>query len=226
MKELNRIVNLLLLNSSCLEDIGLFQGKMGVSLFFFHYSRYTNDKLYSEFAELLIDEIYEDIYLCNSVNLEDGLCGIGWGIEYLIQHNFVQGNTNEILYELDQKIMGIDIRRIDDLSFRKGLEGIVYYVLCRLISKKKDQMDEPFDLLFLSDLKNTIINLHRKNIIAVESVVFFTYLQYMENQSFSDFKMEIPLSFCESSLIENKITGMPLGLENGLAGIGLKKILS
>ena len=72
----------LTINSSFLRDLGLFHGRMGIVLFFAHYARISNSKHYEDFAGHLLDEIYEEINLDLPVNLENGLCGIGWGIEY------------------------------------------------------------------------------------------------------------------------------------------------
>ena len=78
-----------MLHGSFTKDIGLLDGKMGIVIFFFNYSRFTNNTLYSDFAYDLIDEIYNDLSSDYSINFDDGLCGIGWGIEYLIANQFV-----------------------------------------------------------------------------------------------------------------------------------------
>lgn len=225
MGQLKRIVNFLLLNSSCLDNVGLFHGKMGICIFFYNYSRYTNSELYSEFAGLLLDEVFEEIYLCDSIHFENGFSGIGWAIEYLIFNKFVKGDANEILFELDQKIMEIDIKRLQNLSFRNGIEGIVYYVLCRLINMKKDKYNIPFDSLYLSELNDIVINLYSNNSCLSESTIIISYMNYIKSQPSSDFNISIPLYYIDSTSTINNIIEMPLGLDNGLAGIGLKEIL-
>ncbi len=79
----NRIINTLLLNASFIDNIGLMHGKMGISIFFFHLSRKTGKQIYEDYAGELIDEIYDDINTSTPVDFENGLAGIGWGIEYL-----------------------------------------------------------------------------------------------------------------------------------------------
>ena len=100
---LRRIANHLILHSIDIEDIGLFHGKMGVVLFFAHYARYTDQAIYDDFAGELLEEISENIPETLPINLETGLCGIGWGIEYLIQNGFMEGDSNEILQESIKK---------------------------------------------------------------------------------------------------------------------------
>lgn len=125
---LRRIANHLILHSIDIEDIGLFHGKMGVVLFFAHYARYTDSAIYDDFAGELLEEICENIPETLPINLETGLCGIGWGIEYLIQNGFMEGDSNEILTEIDKKVMERDLRRIKDLSLETGLMGISSYI--------------------------------------------------------------------------------------------------
>ena len=69
----------LTINSSFIGDLGLFHGRMGIILFFAHYARATQSKHYEDFAGCLLDELYEEIHEDLPVNLENGLCGIGWG---------------------------------------------------------------------------------------------------------------------------------------------------
>lgn len=125
---LTKIANYLMMNASFQDDLGLYKGKMGCVLFFAHYSRYTGKLYYADFANELLDEICEELNECTPINFAYGLCGIAWGIEHLVQLNFIQGDTGDILEELNKKIMERDPFRIEDLSFEKGLEGIFYYI--------------------------------------------------------------------------------------------------
>ena len=59
---LPRLSRYLMLHTSHLNNIGLLEGKMGISLFFFHYSAYSKKKIYKQFAEELINEIYSEIH--------------------------------------------------------------------------------------------------------------------------------------------------------------------
>ena len=47
---LRRIANVLLLNASFIDNPGLLNGKMGIAIFFYHYSRYTKNKIYEDYA--------------------------------------------------------------------------------------------------------------------------------------------------------------------------------
>ena len=147
---LQRIANHLIINSSFLDNLGLFHGKMGIVIFFYHYSRYTNNPIYEEFAGELLDEIFEEIHDKLPIDFENGYLGIGWGIEYLAEQKFIDGDTNDILADIDKKVMERDIRRISDVSLNNGLEGVLHYVLARL--QNKNDTIQLFDKEYLDDL--------------------------------------------------------------------------
>lgn len=156
MFSLEQAADLLLLNVSCLGNIGLYHGKMGWVLFFCQYARLTGCSMYEDFAGELFDEISEDLNTELSYSLEDGLCGIGWGVEYLVQNGFMEGDTDDILKEIDARIMMYDPSRIMNRSMRKGLAGILYYVTIRLSSPAR-KSGMPFDALYLNALRDVAL---------------------------------------------------------------------
>lgn len=135
-KELKEVVQHLMLYSSFTRNLGLLNGKMGFILLFFKYADFTKERLYKTFAEELIQEIYEDISQNEPIDFENGLCGIAWGICYLVQNGFVKANEDEVLKELDIKILEKDVRRVTDYSLETGLKGIAYYVISRYNHRK------------------------------------------------------------------------------------------
>jgi len=120
----------LLLKGSFTDQIGL-TGKMGIAIFFYHYSKYLEDTAYSGFASELIDEICNEISLDSSIYFHDGLSGIAWGFLYLIKNKFIDADENELLEDIDQYIMETDITKCEDFSFSNGLAGIICYFSCR-----------------------------------------------------------------------------------------------
>jgi hypothetical protein len=129
---LRRIANLLLLNASFIDNPGLLNGKMGIAIFFYHYSRYTNNKIYEDYAGELIDEIYEEINTTTPVNFENGLTGIGWGIEYLVKNKFVQADTDEALSEIDTTVYRNSLYRPFLIESGNDLFGYGLYYITRL----------------------------------------------------------------------------------------------
>ena len=135
---LQRIARYLMLHGSFTTNIGLLTGKTGIAIFFYHYARYTKRKVYSDFAGELIDQIYKEIHINIPLDFKDGLCGIAWSIEYLIRTGFIEGDADEILENLDKRIMEWDVRRISDYSLETGLTGIACYVISRMKNRVKE----------------------------------------------------------------------------------------
>ena len=59
---LEKIANHYLFYGSFHSDLGLYNGKMGMVIFFFHYARYTGNSLYEDFAEEFLNEILESAH--------------------------------------------------------------------------------------------------------------------------------------------------------------------
>lgn len=188
----------LILNASFAPTVGLYHGKMGIVLFFAYYGRYTGDRLYNDFAGELLDEVIEDVDDTIQIDFENGLCGIGWGIEHLLQNGFIDRNVDEILLDVDNKVMENDVLRMTDQSLRTGLSGLACYVEKRIGVKAEKTL---FDEMYL------------KNLDAV------TILK----PKWNDYQI---LSSIIGMLPDNDdVSSWKLGLENGCAGFGLNKIM-
>jgi lantibiotic modifying enzyme len=220
---LQRVINHLIINSSFLDNLGLFRGKMGIVIFFFHYSRHTSDSLYKEFAENLLNEIFEEIHNRLPVDLEDGYLGIGWAIEYLAQQGFIEGDTNEILEDIDRKVMERDIRRISDMSLNIGLEGVFHYVLSRLHNNQ--DVNNIFDEQYFFDLYNAANKIDEHDISKSLFVLIDNYKQWHQAKKLKYNPSTFLKSFCLAEISENNnVWEWELGL-NGCAGIGLKGMI-
>lgn len=158
---LKRIADYHLLYGLFCQEVGLWGGKTGMSIFFFLLSRHTGNRWYEEFAGELLDDVCSNLSLHCPVTFAEGLCGIGWAIEFLKKEGFIEGNTDEILEEVDRQVMERDVRRITDASLEIGLAGIAAYVRSRLDSNRKTSDCQPFDTEYLKELD---LNCDRLNI--------------------------------------------------------------
>lgn len=202
-EDLQRIVNHLILNASFIDDLGLYYGKMGVAISLYHYGRYANESMYELLGEKLIEDIFENIHENIPVTMDKGLCGIAWGICFLLENNFLEGNIDEILCDIDNKIMERDPFRMTDLSYSTGLEGIWSYVQTRISFAKKTQSDIPFDEIYRNELVNRV------------------------RTARLPLKVYSPLDVIRTANIDSSINilRVSLGLDNGCAGVLLKHIL-
>lgn len=136
MDELKQIANYILLHGRYQRNIGLFHGKAGIMLTMFLLSQKTGISVYHDFAEDLFDDVQKQLYDNMPIGMENGLAGIAYAMSYLANKNILSFDQNEILSDIDNKIMSVDPRRITDLSFNTGALGIWIYINERMKCKE------------------------------------------------------------------------------------------
>lgn len=99
IEQLNKIVMGLDISSL---PMGLFNGKMGICIYYYYASKYYENSDYQLFAGNLLDDIYGSINdnILN-IDFQNGVSGVAWGINYLIENKFVLGNLDLILHDID-----------------------------------------------------------------------------------------------------------------------------
>lgn len=119
-------------NLTCIPIKGLFHGQMGLVIFFFHYAC-IKDISYRETAERLLDSLLDSLSIEMSDNYADGLAGIGTAIEYLLQNGFVTGDADEILAEIDERLVTSMLHiSLSDPDSSKNICGWLRYFRFRL----------------------------------------------------------------------------------------------
>ena len=148
-----KMLNRLILHANDVPSaIGLLDGKMGIALVLAHYARCRKKKNIEHAADFLVESVMNQLTTTISIDFANGLSGIGWGIEYLIQNNYMKGCGADILQNLDERIMQFDVTRIKDWSLEKGLLGILHYVLYHLQGANKSE-SSVFDSSYLGSWK-------------------------------------------------------------------------
>ena len=214
-----QIIHQLLLKSGEENDIGICNGKMGLVLFFVNYSKFTRNSIYEDMADELMNEITEEIHNDLPIGFESGLSGIGWGIEYLIQKRFLEGNSLEICEEIDKKLMEKDPRRMTDYTIETGLGGILHYVLAHMKGVREQSGSLPFDDKYLHSLLEIASDLSQKAEISDEiKILCDKYVIFFTENSSVDYSLKISNFVEEIDLDEKKLNAYSLGLKKGLAG--------
>jgi lantibiotic modifying enzyme len=125
------------------ERLGLLNGKMGIALFFYYYSNIFKDKKSEQFADALLDELYESLMKQGKLTLltfGNGLAGIGWCLEYFVNHRFCEGNTDNILKDVDDAVFKtVNEHEHLPINLQQGLTGYLLYVVSRLKNKKDNK---------------------------------------------------------------------------------------
>lgn len=210
----HRICHHLMLKADSLENIGLFSGKMGIALAFAEYGKRTKNAICARTFEELLDQVLENVHKGLPFDFGKGLAGIGWGIEYLLQNGFVEGEGVEVCEEIDNFIMRTDPRRINDNSLETGLEGLLHYVLAHIKGAKQRL---PFDDVYLNDLATALqtseieaTNHRLRSLVDI-------YMNFYNNKSFINYDMNIEQFIVVEDFDSNTLIQYPLGLSKGLA---------
>jgi len=115
---------------------GLLLGNTGLCILYYHISRQTHNSEYEKLADDMLDKAFSNLATSVPVYFENGLAGIGWGIEYLVQNGFAEGDTDEILEEVDNKVFKALIEEnLTSFELGNGLAGYLFYLISRLKDK-------------------------------------------------------------------------------------------
>ena len=132
-KDLKQIANMLLLNGTLTECPGLVIGKMGISIFLFHYAEYTHNRLFSKYALKVIQEMQHQIHTNSPADYQKGIAGIGVGIDYLIRNELLIAQDDDICGDLDHRMYrAVMYDPWQDISLYDGLTGYGRYWIMRL----------------------------------------------------------------------------------------------
>lgn len=162
--------------------IGLYYGKMGLCVYFFEIGKITSQETYTAFAELLLDEVIEDLPNTLAVDIETGLSGICLAINYLIEKKFIEGDPNSIFKDCDGRIMHSllfnktfdeeDTPNIGSLILRLG---ILNYLSKRL---ENDNIAEDEKFIMQNIIIESINKIEEINFDKNYEPVFFSIVQY------------------------------------------------
>lgn len=220
-----RILHILLLKSDRLSNLGLLSGKMGIALFFIHYFIRTKQSVFEDYAFELLDAITNEINRYTPLGLDSGLAGIGWGIEYILQNKYAEGNGLDICEVIDEKIMQIDPRRIGDLSLDTGLEGLLHYVLIHMQGAIKKKTIMPFDKVYLMDMYTAVCTIKPNKVNKKMYNLINSYKAFYEEQESVHYNIGLSNFIEQIEVDDTNLNAISLGLKNGLAGYKLNSIL-
>ena len=155
--EKKRIPDLLefLIESSRTSCVNLWEGCMGLLIVLCEYEEYLHSDDHTSLAGELLERITTQITPTAefSLSFAHGLCGIGWGLIYMMRNGFADMDFSEELSVIDLKIMERDPKRITDYSFQSGIGGILCYVTNRLFLLQKNEKEFIFDTRYLDSLR-------------------------------------------------------------------------
>lgn len=119
--------------------VGLFHGKMGLCIYFFHMSQIESNQEYQSIAGQLLDQILQhNLSPKHSIAVEDGLAGVGLGVIYLTKNQYIKGDLNMLLEGIDNAIY----RKIAFLEKPSNFSStLLLHLIVYLYIRLKDQTD-------------------------------------------------------------------------------------
>lgn len=242
-KVLQKIANTLYITTQGVSSIGLITGRMGIALFLYRYSRLSSNADYNSLADALLDTIYPRLYKNTPKFFAEGITGIGWALNYLMQENYVEADNN-ILEEVDEVIRKMDKKDFAaDLSEEIPLFSKGIYLLARNL--KEDFIGCAYELeSFLSSI--SVDNLPYEYIQSIRYFLLRMEADNIEEDRCKALLNKLPIFESEgpywgkliygdngqslkdntaiykqvNEIVEN-IRYSFLGLHNGLAGLGI-----
>jgi len=135
---------------------GLMHGRSGTAIIFHLLGKHTGDMKYDRHLQELLKNISEDIRSTTDVHFENGLSGIGWTMEWLLQNGLSQTEKAiEITNYTDNEIYtSILFAEDEQISLTNGTPGKLSYFLKR----GQDKKATPDNLLYIF-MQRSIIEL-------------------------------------------------------------------
>lgn len=194
------------------DNPGLLTGQMGILLTLAQYSRHFNKPGIELVADFILDNISEHVKRLNDISFSNGLSGICWGIEYLVQFKFMSGPTDTLCKDVDNKIMLTDIMRLP----KESISGLAKYVWARITSNAMNHIALPFDSNYINDW---IVISHTYPYILPKDMVYWLLNSAASAPPFKRLSLKDIITPTNNIQIEN------LSLSNGLCAFIINKYL-
>jgi hypothetical protein len=118
---------------NCGDDFSLYHGQTGLAIVYFILSAISKNNFFYLRAEALVNNLGGHIANVQKLDFENGLAGIGWGVEWIVQNKYIEANTEEILEDLDDELYKIAVyARLNSLNIENGTLGKAMYFHKRL----------------------------------------------------------------------------------------------
>lgn len=116
-KQLSTIANIITLHLHEVKATGLIGGKMGMALFYYGLWKQTNIQTYNDIADSLLCEVLRSIGETKENGVEQGLTGIGWSINRLVDYGLLDMEPDALMDIEGSIFRGSDIDWDSEFSF-------------------------------------------------------------------------------------------------------------
>lgn len=140
--------------------LGLAQGKMGITIYFYYLSRLNDNGYYKSMGDRLLEETIDSLSQKSCITLENGLAGIGLGLRHLIREEFIEGNLNEVLEDIDNIIFNKLVFPPYNLNYTNTeLLHLLFYIQLRLKDQENSENIYIYQELLIKVLNLCVDNL-------------------------------------------------------------------
>ena len=113
-------------------NLGLKDGLIGISLFFFHYTRFTGEEWYEELANNSLERVLVNVPYYMSYHFASELADIGRTVDLLVNEKFLEVEAGEFAGYFEEPLM----HRLKedagvDFGFSSGITGFCDFFLNR-----------------------------------------------------------------------------------------------
>lgn len=218
MKDISKIVDIILSNTCIINAAGLYHGKAGVALALFEASRHLQSEDIENEAYKLFQEAL--IHSEKDFTFENGLSGIGYALCYLINNNLAKANFDEIFGEKFELI----VRSLEDIEKKPDRILNVFQVVYFLSTAKRNDERPQIIIktilegleLFLTLQFQDFLDLHYVNDKMAVLKIFERYLKLVNFIDYKHFSHTLirnyALLYREKKVLSSLTIGYNLGL--------------
>ncbi len=132
---INKLESIILDELKCKSNrpLGVFNGNMGICLALYIKNKYLPSELCEKVADKLLELIENQLEFLDDFSMENGIAGIGWAITNLHKQKCINGDIDDILFQIDATIY----KKLNDSRYKipanyNGLIGFLMYLTDRL----------------------------------------------------------------------------------------------
>jgi hypothetical protein len=127
-----------LIESFPVSPLGLANGKMGFCLYFYILGKSEKNRDYITVGSRLLDDMWQEMRTLQTIDVKNGLAGIGLSMYYLVKNGFIKGNINTVLDDIDDVIFKrITSNNYYDTMNLPTLIHLLYYWYIRLQEQRE-----------------------------------------------------------------------------------------
>lgn len=144
-----------------IQNIDLGFGKTGIAIYLFHLSKITHNEKYTIVAKSILDEIVDKVDSIYSDDIINGIAGIGIAANHLIVNNFVRGDINTILHDIDNRLFRnlLYSKYYNKYTISTQIQLLYYFTVRLRIQKKNSELDYLYKEIIIHTINNIYLRI-------------------------------------------------------------------